>query len=157
MYTDVVRNHPATFPAAVSNLKTLPSSLSLHLPHLSHITHIIPPQPPSTTMPPSSTPPLHATYTYLSVSPSTTHEFTYPLPTPPPSTPSSSISNQRQATKQKTHHLSILRASVLIMQEDINQFLTAKMEEDKTAIATGEKVDDESMEERYGEEDGEGG
>jgi len=85
-------------------------------------------------MPPPP-PTLSATYN----SPTTSQTFTHPLPSTP--TPS---------TKEKTAYLSALRKSVTQLQEDVNTFLTSKMEEDK-ALA-GEKMDEKAEEENYGEE-----
>ena len=57
---------------------------------------------------------------------------------------------------QKTAYLSELRASTKKLQENINTFLTAKMEEDRArdALEKGAKVKtrDEIEEEQYGEE-----
>ena len=65
--------------------------------------------------------------------------------------PSASVSVQ--STKQKTQYLSALRKSVVQLQSEINEFLTAKMEEDKALGAGKEgKVDDRKEEEMYGEE-----
>lgn len=80
-------------------------------------------------MPPPP-PTLSATYN----SPTTSQTFTHPLP----------------STKEKTAYLSALRKSVTQLQEDVNTFLTSKMEEDK-ALA-GEKMDEKAEEENYGEE-----
>ncbi len=62
----------------------------------------------------------------------------------------------------KTKYLSELRASTKTLQQDINKFLTAKMEEDKQAIAQNDlkntskqKSKDELEEENYGEENAE--
>ena len=82
---------------------------------------------------------LQADYT----SPTTTKTFTHPLPAV------SKISN----TKEKTNYLSALRQSVVKLQEELNGFLTTKMEEDKAlAASAGMKVDDKAEEENYGEE-----
>ena len=64
--------------------------------------------------------------------------------------------------QQKTNYLSELRVSSKKLQEDINKFLTEKMEEDKkTAIQHGQngvstqKSKDDLEEENYGEENAE--
>ena len=50
-------------------------------------------------------------------------------------------------------YLSALRKSVVRLQEEVNGFLTGKMEEDKAEAASkGVKVDDRAEEEGYGEE-----
>lgn len=86
--------------------------------------------------PPPTT--LKATYT----SPTTTQTFTHPLPTATVHT-----------TREKTIYLSALRKSVIQLQEDVNGFLTSKMEDDKALAAnTGVKVDERAEEENYGEE-----
>ena len=76
------------------------------------------------------------------VSPTTTKTFAHPLP------PASNTS-----TKEKTNYLSALRKSVVKLQEEVNGFLTTKMEEDKAlAASAGMKADDQAEEENYGEE-----
>ncbi|MCJ1227262.1 hypothetical protein MMC12_003917 [Toensbergia leucococca] len=96
--------------------------------------------------PPSPPPTLQATYT----SPKTSKQFHHPLPTTLPTT----------STPEKTLYLSQLRTSVTQLQEEVNSFLTAKMEEDKALVAAdtdgGAGVDDKKEEERYGEEGDEG-
>lgn len=58
------------------------------------------------------------------------------------------------STAEKTEYLSNLRQSVTKLQDEINTFLTEKMEEDKALAAkAGLKVDEKKEEERYGEED----
>ena len=81
---------------------------------------------------------LQATYT----SPTSSETFAHTLP-----------SAQATSTKAKTVYLSALRVSVVKLQEDINSFLTSKMEEDKTlAASAGIKADDKAEEDNYGEE-----
>ncbi|KAI4150695.1 MAG: hypothetical protein L6R39_002183 [Caloplaca ligustica] len=88
---------------------------------------------------PKSTTNLTATYT----SPSTSNTFTHPLPS------SSTIS-----LAEKTEYLSSLRTSVTQLQDEVNVFLTEKMDEDKALAAkAGVKVDEKKEEEYYGEED----
>ncbi|KAI1629098.1 EKC/KEOPS complex, subunit Gon7 [Exophiala viscosa] len=62
-------------------------------------------------------------------------------------------------TRAKTKYLSDLRASSRKLQEDINKFLTEKMEEDKKAQGqvttkgtSNQKAEEELEEETYGEE-----
>jgi len=60
-------------------------------------------------------------------------------------------------TKETTAYIASLRNSLLEMQNDINAYLTEKMEEDKAAAATNgngiaDKVDEQKEEENYGEE-----
>lgn len=59
----------------------------------------------------------------------------------------------------KTAYLSSLRSNVSQMQDDINAYLTQKMEEDKAqdAGAAGKRSnkDEDRQEEMYGEEDAE--
>ena len=74
--------------------------------------------------------------------PASTKEFRHPLP------PAAGLN-----TKEKTQYLSMLRESVVKLQEEINVFLTSKMEEDKiTATNGGKKVDEKEEEDNYGEE-----
>ncbi len=76
-------------------------------------------------------------------SPSSSKPFLHTLPTS--STPS---------TAAKTQYLSALRKSITQLHEEVNTFLTSKMEEDKVlASKAGLKVDDKQEEEKYGEED----
>ena len=75
-------------------------------------------------------------------SPDVTKAFTHPLP---------AASNA--STEEKTNYLSALRKSVVKLQEEVNGFLTTKMEEDKASAAgAGMKIDDKAEEENYGEE-----
>ncbi|ETI28719.1 hypothetical protein G647_01170 [Cladophialophora carrionii CBS 160.54] len=101
---------------------------------------------PTTTSPSAS---LSATYD----SPSGHRDFAYTVSTPPVQ------SDGSIDTKAKTTYLSELRASTRRLQEDINKFLTEKMEEDKKAAgqdgpsgASRQKSKDELEEENYGEE-----
>jgi Gon7 family len=102
---------------------------------------------------------LRATYT----SPSESKVFSTSLSAAPPS------SHSPTAVKDKVNYLSELRASTKQLQEDINIYLTQKMEEDKLSMAmagqkdmaegTGgekegqEKSKEELLEENYGEEE----
>ena len=96
------------------------------------------------------------TATYTNTSSSNTKQFRYPLKTPQRPT---------SATESKVAFLNSLRQSTKQLQNDVNEFLTAKMEEDKAAAATttastngvtkadhGAKPQDEEEEENYGEE-----
>lgn len=57
------------------------------------------------------------------------------------------------STTEKSAYLSALRGLVVQTQEEVNAFLTAKMEEDKTVASTaGVKADEKKAEENYGEE-----
>lgn len=65
------------------------------------------------------------------------------------SLPSSSVAS----TAEKSAYFSVLRTAVVQLQDDVNAFLTAKMEEDKAlASMVGVKVDEKKEEENYGEE-----
>jgi len=93
-------------------------------------------------------PPLTATYN--SATTSTTHTFSRPLPT----------ASANATTEERTNYLAALRSSVTEVQDEINTFLTQKMEEDKAnATAVGgegsgkAKVDEEREEEGYGDEE----
>lgn len=75
-------------------------------------------------------------------SPTDTKTFTHPLPCA-----------LNTSTKEKTEYLSALRKSVVKLQEEVNGFLTTKMEEDKSlAASAGVKADERGEEENYGEE-----
>ena len=89
-------------------------------------------------MAPDSSSTLSASYT----SPTATQSFTHNL-----------TSSPITSTKEKTAYLSTLRKSVTQLQEDVNGFLTSKMEEDKALAAkAGLRGDDKAEEENYGEE-----
>lgn len=80
-------------------------------------------------------------------SPTSTKHFTYPLPT----------LSSSPTTQEKTTYLSTLRSSVQKLQDDINAFLTKKMEEERQAVSgangvDGARVDEQKEEENYGEE-----
>jgi hypothetical protein len=76
-------------------------------------------------------------------SPISNSTFTQPLPTLP----------KDFSVEQKTAFLSQLRQSVVRLQEDVNAFLTQKMEEDKAdAVKGGQNLNDVKEEENYGEE-----
>lgn len=95
---------------------------------------------------------LSATYTNSSTTPHTTHQFSHSISAPFPDPGSTSV-------QDKTAYLSKLRTSTKQLQEEMNVFLTQKMEEDKFKAATtggpstaGGKLTDEVEEENYGEE-----
>lgn len=89
---------------------------------------------------PPSPPSLSAVYS----SPAATRTFSHPTS---PLTPSHLV-------QEKSAYLSSLRTSVTKMQEEVNAFLTQKMEEDN-AQAKNLGVDEQKAEENYGEEVGE--
>ncbi len=88
--------------------------------------------------------------------PSGLKDFAHTIPTP-------QVKNEGSVeTEAKSKYLSELRASTKNLQEDINKFLTEKMEEDKKAASQNslddvskQKSKDELEEENYGEENGE--
>lgn len=74
--------------------------------------------------------------------PTSSKQFSHALP-----------SCQTTSTKEKSAYLFALRASVTQLQDELNAFLTEKMEEDKTLAAlVGAEGDDRKDEENYGEE-----
>lgn len=92
---------------------------------------------------------LSATYD----SPSGHKDFVHTISTPQVD------NNGAAATAGKTKYLSELRTSTKKLQEEINKFLTEKMEEDKKAVGeegqngtSKQKSEDELEEENYGEE-----
>jgi hypothetical protein len=114
---------------------------------------------------------LQATYT----SPTGAETFSHPIASPIPPAPPSTTFTDPAYTKSKTAYLAELRASTKKLQEDINVFLTEKMEEDRARTAAGQasvngtsaeggkvqgqgkvqaKTKEEVEEERYGEEGG---
>ncbi|KAI5246331.1 hypothetical protein E4T42_06397 [Aureobasidium subglaciale] len=79
----------------------------------------------------------HLTAVYTS--PTATNTFSAPLSSAP--------------TMITSSHLGDLRDRVIRMQEDINQYLTKKMDEDKAATEGAANSKDEDLEEQmYGEE-----
>lgn len=107
---------------------------------------------------------LSAVYTNSSTATPKTNNFLHPISAALPPTDSTSVSD-------KSAYLSELRASTKELQDEINAFLTQKMEEDKLNAGStgglghgkkdGTKPVDEVEEENYGEEgvgdDSEGG
>jgi len=94
----------------------------------------------------TSQPELTATYT----SPTTNHIFTSPLPT----------LSADPSTKEKTSYITDLRTKTSQLQNDINAYLTERMEEDKAQEAADgadkkSARDEQREEEMYGEEEGE--
>lgn len=89
---------------------------------------------------------LKATYSDTNM-PDSQHIFTHDVQQ------SSSVTTSAEA---KSKYLSELRASTKTLQDEVNTFLTKKMEEDKAATATSipgkKKAKDEEEEENYGEE-----
>lgn len=86
-------------------------------------------------------PALKASYT----SPSTSQTFTHPLTAPLPNPNSTTAAT---AVRDKVTYLTELRTSTQRLQDDINDFLTRKMEEDKRAGTigdTGVKEDEKKM------------
>ena len=76
-------------------------------------------------------------------SPSGNHSFRHKLPSLPGS----------NSVAEKTAYLSALRTSVSKLQEEVNTFLTEKMEQDKASTQSiGAKTADTQEEETYGEE-----
>ncbi|PNS21003.1 hypothetical protein CAC42_3340 [Sphaceloma murrayae] len=71
-------------------------------------------------------------------------------------TPLGSIADANASTQARAAYLSDLRSKTSKLQDDINAFLTQKMDEDKAGqVASGlsGKVDEDKEEEMYGEED----
>jgi hypothetical protein len=92
-------------------------------------------------------PALTGNYTHLSnLTDNAAHSFQHPLPSLP----------ENASTDDRTAFLNALRENVAALQDEVNVFLTAKMEEDKSReggdTAAGKKVDEEKEEQNYGEE-----
>ncbi|KAI9852426.1 MAG: hypothetical protein M1838_000744 [Thelocarpon superellum] len=90
-------------------------------------------------------PSLALTATY--VSPTAERTFSHPLPT---------SANELASSDAKTAYLAALRSNVTKLQEDVNSFLTQKMDEDNAAAGgRAQKIagkDESKEEENYGEE-----
>ncbi|THW84106.1 hypothetical protein D6D15_09108 [Aureobasidium pullulans] len=79
--------------------------------------------------------------------------YTSPTATNTFSSPLSSAPTEASSSHEKSQYLAHLRDDVSQMQDDINQFLTKKMDEDKAATDAPVTSNDEDMEEQmYGEE-----
>ena len=94
--------------------------------------------------------PLSAVYT-SSTSPEKAQTFTHNLPSFRPQSDSTS------PTEAKTKYLLSLRESVITLQSEVNEFLTGKMEEEKSSMSSAglekSKGENEVKEEHnYGEE-----
>lgn len=111
-------------------------------------------------------PPRILSATYTSPSTAQPKHFSHTLQSPLPSS-SSPSSPDPLSTQAKTVYLSELRGATQKLQEEINVFLTARMEEEKAEAARkGEaggatngagatQAEAEREEERYGQDDGE--
>ena len=80
-------------------------------------------------------------------------EYTSPTSTQTFSSPLSATPTSQSSVQEKSQYLADLRANVSQMQDDINSFLTKKMDEDKAAQEGQSSAKDEEREEQmYGEE-----
>ena len=105
--------------------------------------------------PPGGTEGSQATLSAIYNAPTASRNLSLPISTPLPSIDSTSV-------KAKTAYLAELRSKTKELQENINVFLTQKMEEDKSSAKaeSGQgnlagKTTDEVEEDHYGEEDAE--
>ncbi|KAL9114542.1 MAG: hypothetical protein Q9227_001623 [Pyrenula ochraceoflavens] len=106
------------------------------------------------------TPPTTVAVTASYTSPTQHHQIAHPVNAPLPLSSASSP----DTVKAKVLYLSKLREATKVLQEDVNAFLTGKMEEDKAKVngapGGGEKErvraerEARREEERYGEEGG---
>lgn len=62
------------------------------------------------------------------------------------------VVSEISSTKDRVEYLDKLRSSVTVLQEEVNAFLTKKMDEDKALSEKDKKLDDKKEEENYGEE-----
>jgi hypothetical protein len=83
----------------------------------------------------------HLTAVYTS--PTATNTFSSPLQSTP---------TQHTDTTEKSQYLADLRDKVAHLQQDINQFLTEKMDQDKAATDGAPNTDNNIEEDMYGEE-----
>ena len=89
---------------------------------------------------PLNTEPAELTASY--VSPASTKTFTQILP-----------SSSTRGTEEKTAYLSILGRSMVQLQAEVNEYLTARMEDEKaTASSNGREMHEQKEEQHYGEE-----
>ncbi|KAI9839505.1 MAG: hypothetical protein M1819_002130 [Sarea resinae] len=101
----------------------------------------------------TSNPPSTLTANY--VSPDSSRTFQHDLPTLPAFSHPSGTTNDQNP---KTAYLSALRTCTTKLQEEVNVFLTRRMEEDNKAsagtatAANGSKLDEKQEDENYGEE-----
>ncbi|KAG9546051.1 hypothetical protein KCU97_g21111, partial [Aureobasidium melanogenum] len=83
----------------------------------------------------------HLTAVYTS--PTATNTFSSPLQSAP---------TQASSSTEKSQYLADLRQKVAQLQDDINQFLTKKMDQDKAATEGAASKDEDMEEQMYGEE-----
>lgn len=83
----------------------------------------------------------HLTAVYTS--PTATNTFSSPLQSSP---------TQASSSTQKSQYLGDLRQKVAHLQDDINHFLTKKMDQDKAATEGAASNDEDMEEQMYGEE-----
>jgi hypothetical protein len=83
----------------------------------------------------------HLTAVYTS--PTATNTFSSPLQSAP---------TQQSSSSEKSQYLADLRQKVAQLQDDINRFLTEKMDQDKAATDGAPSKDDPMEEDMYGEE-----
>jgi hypothetical protein len=83
----------------------------------------------------------HLTAVYTS--PTATNTFSSPLQSTP---------TQQASSTEKSQYLGDLRQKVAQLQDDINHFLTEKMDQDKAATDGAQSKDDPTEEDMYGEE-----
>ena len=60
--------------------------------------------------------------------------------------------SEASSTKDRVEYLAKLRSSVTKLQDEVNVFLTKKMDEDKALDGKNKSLDDKKEEENYGEE-----
>ncbi|CAD0111380.1 unnamed protein product [Aureobasidium uvarum] len=85
--------------------------------------------------------PAHLTAVYTS--PTATNTFSSPLKSTP---------TQQASPSEKSQYLGHLREKVAQLQDDINQFLTNKMDDDKAATEGAASKDEDMEDHMYGEE-----
>jgi len=78
--------------------------------------------------------------------------YTSPTATNTFSSPLQSIPTQHSDTTEKSQYLADLRQKATQLQQDINQFLTEKMDQDKAATDGPSNNDNHIDEDMYGEE-----
>lgn len=89
-------------------------------------------------------------------SPNDTHEFSLPLSVEPSSSSNPTQSTSSQSTSPQSAYLHGLRESIQSLQNQVNIFITTKMEEDNTRASSlkngNVKHEEELAEQNYGEE-----
>jgi hypothetical protein len=118
-----------------------PTAKPLPIPLLSRL-------PASPTDPPPTTTKMTVTLTAVYASPSDTHTFTVATQTP--------AATKASPQKEQTAHVAALSQHIAKLQDEVNAYLTERMEVEKRELTGAEEETVEGAEEKYGEEEAAG-